>query len=348
MDAATLVRAMPGLSAAKAGELLPHLHTAMLRGEITTLRRAQYFLAQVGHESASFRYFEEIGGGHDHYDGGRRYKGRGPIQLTHRYNYLAFGRWLGVGDKFVEQPELVAEPRYGFLATIYYWTQARDCNGYCDRGDFKGLTKAINGGYNGLADRERRLHSIESLGDTVMPSPADPMAVLTPAERSAVRRLEGLRAKANRPPEEGGGWGSPADVTSRKSRAERTKALIRVLIRRISVAAAAKGWQKGHRRERHEFLKTVVGDPTPVPPDPQPGGAPPYPGHILARGSTGEAVRAWQARMSQRGWAIDVDGEYGPAAEGVCRDFQQKSGLGVDGEVGPKTWEATWASPIDP
>jgi|AntDryMetagUQ889_1029465.scaffolds.fasta_scaffold01758_1 predicted chitinase len=355
MDAGTLVRAMPGLDESKAEAVLPHLHAAMDRGEITTLRRAQFFLAQLGHESLSLKYFEEIASGaayegrtdlgNTHSGDGRRFKGRGPIQLTGRHNYTKFSHWLGRGDHFVKHPEEVATPKYGFLAVIWYWTQARNCNGYCDRGDFRGLTKAINGGYNGLADREDRLRRIERLGDAVLPSPADPYAILSKTELSAVRRLNALRARANRPPEEGGGWGSASDPGSRKSRAERVKALIRtVLMPRIS-AAAATGWDKGHRRERFEVLKGVLDDSAPVPPDGAEHEAPPYPGHILSRGDTGEAVRTWQARMHERAWTIEVDGEYGPASEQVCRDFQRQNDLEVDGEVGPLTWEATFAEP---
>jgi peptidoglycan hydrolase-like protein with peptidoglycan-binding domain len=50
--------------------------------------------------------------------------------------------------------------------------------------------------------------------------------------------------------------------------------------------------------------------------------------------------------MHERGWKIDVDGAYGPGSERVCRDFQEEEKLEVDGAVGPKTWEATWAAPV--
>ena len=361
MNAQTLVRAMPGLDKAKAEAVLPHLHAAMARGEIVTLRRAQYFLAQVGHESVSLRFFEEIADG-SAYEGrhdlgntqpgdGRRFKGRGPIQLTGRANYTNFGKWLGKGDLFTREPELVSRYDYGFLATVFYWStphgprRAR-LNVYCDAGDFEGLTRAINGGLNGFEDRKRRLRTIEQLGDAILPSPVDPYAVLTRTERSAVRRLHALRASANRPPEKGGGWGSVSDPTSRKSRAARTKALIKGFIRRIELKAAASGWDKGHRRERHEVLKRVLGEATPGASGSEAGAAPPFPGEMLTLGSSGEAVRTWQAQMSKRGYAIDVDGEYGPASEQACRDFQEENGLEVDGVVGPQTWEATWSVPV--
>jgi hypothetical protein len=57
-------------------------------------------------------------------------------------------------------------------------------------------------------------------------------------------------------------------------------------------------------------------------------------------------VRTWQDKMRSRGWSIDVDGVYGPASEGICRQFQSEKGLGVDGLVGPATWSATWSAPV--
>jgi peptidoglycan hydrolase-like protein with peptidoglycan-binding domain len=57
-------------------------------------------------------------------------------------------------------------------------------------------------------------------------------------------------------------------------------------------------------------------------------------------------VQVWQAQMSGRGWAIDVDGEFGPQSEDVCRSFQSEKGLDSDGLVGPQTWETTWSAPV--
>jgi peptidoglycan hydrolase-like protein with peptidoglycan-binding domain len=57
-------------------------------------------------------------------------------------------------------------------------------------------------------------------------------------------------------------------------------------------------------------------------------------------------VQVWQAQMSGRGWSIDVDGEFGPQSEDVCRSFQSEKGLDSDGLVGPQTWETTWSAPV--
>ena len=57
-------------------------------------------------------------------------------------------------------------------------------------------------------------------------------------------------------------------------------------------------------------------------------------------------VKTWQQKMKDRGWSIGVDGCYGPESENVCRQFQAEKKLEVDGDVGPKTWNATWNAPV--
>jgi len=57
-------------------------------------------------------------------------------------------------------------------------------------------------------------------------------------------------------------------------------------------------------------------------------------------------VYTWQAQMSRRGWHIQVDGDYGPASEQVCIQFQREKGLTADGLVGPQTWSMTWRAPV--
>ena len=128
---------------------------------VLTPRRAAAFLAQLGHESAGLRYFEEIASG-SAYEGrrdlgntqpgdGRRFKGRGPIQLTGRANYRRFGSLLGIDLE--NDPAIAALPDVGFRVAIMYWTD-RNLNYSADHGDFEGITRAINGGLNGYRDRQ--------------------------------------------------------------------------------------------------------------------------------------------------------------------------------------------------
>lgn len=158
-----LRRSMPGLSAERAQQMLPHLNAAMREANINTPARKAAFLAQLGHESGSLRYMEEIASGRA-YEGRRdlgntqpgdgvRFKGRGPIQITGRANYAAASRDLGID--LVNNPQLAATPEVGFRLAAWYWNK-HDLNRYADSGNFDTITKRINGGYNGKADRDRR------------------------------------------------------------------------------------------------------------------------------------------------------------------------------------------------
>lgn len=130
--------------------------------------RLAHFMAQLCHESGSFRYMEEIASGAA-YEGrkdlgnafpgdGRRFKGRGPIQLTGRANYRAFGRKIGIDLE--RHPEIAAVPSIGLLTALEYWAD-RGLNAYADADDIRAVTRRINGGLNGLADREAHLRKIK-------------------------------------------------------------------------------------------------------------------------------------------------------------------------------------------
>jgi putative chitinase len=156
-----LRRVMPNLSVEKAQQYLPHLNRAMAEANITTPQRKAAFLAQLAHESGELRHFEEIASG-SAYEGRRdlgntqpgdgvRYKGRGPIQLTGRANYRAAGKALGIDLE--GNPARAKDPDVAFRIAGWYWS-SRNLNTYADAGNFREVTRRINGGYNGLASRE--------------------------------------------------------------------------------------------------------------------------------------------------------------------------------------------------
>ena len=90
--------------------------------------------------------------GNTHRGDGRRFKGRGPIQVTGRYNYTAASKYLGVD--LVSHPRLAARPKIGFRVAAWFWvSRTPNLNVLADRGDFRGITYRINGGYNGLSAR---------------------------------------------------------------------------------------------------------------------------------------------------------------------------------------------------
>ncbi|MCL2734232.1 MAG: peptidoglycan-binding protein [Actinomycetia bacterium] len=179
MDTDTLIAAMPGLGRARANECLGPMEAAMREFGITNLMRIRMALAQFGHESASLRYFEEIASGAA-YEGRRdlgntqkgdgvRYKGRGPIQITGRYNYTQAGTALNLA--LVSQPSLAAQPRHAFRVSSWWWRE-HGLNGISDTGDILAATRRINGGTRGLADRTARYNKAKALGNRVLLSGA--------------------------------------------------------------------------------------------------------------------------------------------------------------------------------
>jgi putative chitinase len=172
IDDALFARLFPGCPSDKRAEYLPHFIVACHEAAIVTPQRLAAFAAQLGHESGDLRWWEEIATG-DAYEGrrdlgntqpgdGRRYKGRGPIQLTGRANYRAAGAALGIDLE--RHPERANDPDVGFRVAAWYWS-TRGLNELADVGDFTGITRRINGGLNGQADRVARLHrAVQALG----------------------------------------------------------------------------------------------------------------------------------------------------------------------------------------
>ena len=152
---------MPNLSTARAEMLLPHLNSAMAEAGINTPRRQAAFLAQLAHESVGLTAFEEFASGAA-YEGrrdlgntqpgdGRRFKGRGPIQLTGRSNYRAAGAALGIDLE--NNPQRAADVDVGFRTAAWFWN-SRNLNRYADASNFDAITYRVNGGYNGKAARD--------------------------------------------------------------------------------------------------------------------------------------------------------------------------------------------------
>ncbi|HEU0177974.1 MAG TPA: glycoside hydrolase family 19 protein [Blastocatellia bacterium] len=165
-----LQQIMPRLPQAKRQLYLPFINRVMEIYEIDTPLRASAFLAQIAHESAELRFMEEIWGptaqqkkyeppsdvarslGNTQPGDGFRYRGRGPIQVTGRANYKKYGDLLGVD--LIGNPDLAATPQYAFSTAGVFW-KLNGLNELADVQDFVAITKKINGGLNGLADRQR-------------------------------------------------------------------------------------------------------------------------------------------------------------------------------------------------
>ena len=161
VTAAQLMQIVPSLGADQAPAIAQNLNAAMAEANITTPQQQAMFIAQLAHESGGFQFMEEIASGAA-YEGrsdlgntqpgdGVRFKGRGYIQVTGRYNYGQAGDALGLD--LVNNPGLAARPENAARIAAWYWS-SRNINEAANNGDFLQVTRLINGGTNGLADRQ--------------------------------------------------------------------------------------------------------------------------------------------------------------------------------------------------
>lgn len=156
-------------------------------GPALGLNQPQRFVqygAQIAHESGGFRYDAEVWGptaAQKRYDtrtdlgntpevdgDGYKYRGRTAIQITGRSNYEQFYNWCKAKGfnppNFIQNPDLVNTDPWEGLAPLWYW-DTRNLNRIADTGDIELITKRINGGRNGLADR---INLYERLGMAVL------------------------------------------------------------------------------------------------------------------------------------------------------------------------------------
>jgi len=180
------------------------LKDILAKYQINTPQRIAMFIAQCGHESLNFtvleenlnysakglnavfgKYFQRAGrdanafhrqperianvvyadrmGNSNAASGdGWKYRGRGVIQLTGAHNYALFAD--AVGKKLSQIIEYVSTKDGALESACWFWNR-NDLNRYADNGDIKSATKRINGGYNGLSDREHHYHRAMSVLD---------------------------------------------------------------------------------------------------------------------------------------------------------------------------------------
>lgn len=174
MDIDLLTR-LYGIRSATAAVWLPHLEESAKVAEINSRQRTACYLAQVGHESGNLTWISELWGptpqqfryeppsslakalGNVIPGSGKRYMGRGLIQVTGESNYrmitAEMRKLISDCPDFHAEPEKLAYKRYAALSAAIFWSK-RGLNLYCDSYDFAGLTKRINGGLNGFAHRQ--------------------------------------------------------------------------------------------------------------------------------------------------------------------------------------------------
>jgi len=141
--------------------------------DIVTPLRIAHFISQATYETGYYRYLSELGSGkdanHDGYDDylqkydfrkdlgdahvgdGDKYRGRGLFQITGIFNYTLYGTRIGIN--LLATPQRAAEPEIAVLTACLFWSD-RKLNNWADQDNVSMVTKRINGGQNGLADRQ--------------------------------------------------------------------------------------------------------------------------------------------------------------------------------------------------
>jgi len=166
LTAAALLAIMPNARrvAAVYAEVLGR---AMPTHDIDTPERQAAFLAQIAHESGQLQYTRELWGptpAQSRYEGradlgntqagdGKQYLGRGLIQITGRANYARTSQALFTDQRLLDSPALLETPELAAYSAAWWW-QDRGLNPLADRGAFRTITRRINGGLNGVQDRE--------------------------------------------------------------------------------------------------------------------------------------------------------------------------------------------------
>lgn len=143
------------------------LAKACIAAGMTNPKEVAMFIAQCAHETGGFKWLKELG--NDSYfrkynnrkdlgngpNDGARFKGRGYIQLTGRYNYTRFAKASGID--VVSNPDLVSNDKnVAAKASLFWWMSNKRARAAGQSGDVVAASKAVNGGTNGLADRQKK------------------------------------------------------------------------------------------------------------------------------------------------------------------------------------------------
>ena len=170
------------------------------------------FMAQMAHESGDFKYLQEIWGptsaqkgyegrkdlGNTQSGDGYKFRGRGYVQLTGRANYRSFGAQIGVDLE--NNPDLASQPDIAARLAIAYWN-TRVKSRISDFDNTRAVTRLINGGFNGLSDRQAKYRKYKEQKDLAGSGATGAGSTATPS-------AEGGGATAAPSPSAGGSSGS--------------------------------------------------------------------------------------------------------------------------------------------
>ncbi len=200
----------PAIRDDRAVAYAPALEASLTMGDITSRLRLVHFLAQLAHESAGFRALVEnlnyrpevllatfrsrvqtiekanelVAAGRDaiaefvygnrpalgnvNPGDGAKFIGRGFIMITGRSNYATYAALIG--QPLLDQPELLEDPVYAAQGAAAFWKQT-GCNSPADADDIETVTRIVNGGTNGLADRKIWLDKAKTVFPATEPAP---------------------------------------------------------------------------------------------------------------------------------------------------------------------------------
>lgn len=164
-----IIAAGCGAAPSRAALFAPFMQLACDHYQINTPLDVAAFLAQTGHESQRLLYTKELWGptvaqrayeppsqkagdlGNTQRGDGERFCGRGLIQVTGRRNYTLAA--VGLDLDLLNHPELLEQPEHAAMSAAWFWFNNK-LSVIANAGDFVTLTRRINGGTNGLADRQ--------------------------------------------------------------------------------------------------------------------------------------------------------------------------------------------------
>jgi putative chitinase len=138
----------------------PLLNRYMTEYDIVKRLRESAFISQILYESDCFSYTKEISSGAE-YEGrkdlgninkgdGEKFKGRGLIQITGRYNYTLLSKAFNID--LINNPQLLEEPDLATRSACWFWN-VHKLNYLADNFSFIEITRRVNGGLNGYRER---------------------------------------------------------------------------------------------------------------------------------------------------------------------------------------------------
>lgn len=124
----------------------------------STVEIAQRYAMQP-EKIANRAYADRMGNGDEASGDGWKFRGRGLIQLTGKNNYVAYS--MACDNEALQHPEIVEQPKYAAESAGWFWSVNR-LNQLADNQDIVGMAKRINGGINGLDDRQMKYSQVMS------------------------------------------------------------------------------------------------------------------------------------------------------------------------------------------